>query len=62
MNTERPAPRDIWTTREFERYLTGAGATRSQAMKAVHALPPHAMRALLPMWRRVRVAWKARHV
>lgn len=52
--------RDVMIKREFERYLSAAGATRSQRDRAAAALPPHAMRALLPLWRRIRIAWRCR--
>ncbi len=58
----QPAPlRTRVTRREFEAALLRAGSTRREADRAISALQPSVMRAMLPLWRRLRIAWKSRH-
>lgn len=57
------APRshaDVLAIREFEGMLRARGAGRNEAKRATHELRPETMRAMLPLWRRALVAWRAR--
>lgn len=56
-----PRPlRDVLTIREFERMLRRRGAGRNEAKRATHELRPDTMRAMLPVWTRAVIAWRAR--
>ncbi|MGV8959355.1 MAG: hypothetical protein ACOH1V_03090 [Stenotrophomonas sp.] len=45
--------------REFEQVLKKAGASKSERVAAASALHPATIAGLLPLWRRVRLRWRA---
>lgn len=59
--SRRPSLRTTLTKREFEESIIRAGGSKRDAMRAVATLQPSTMRALLPLWRRMRITWRARH-
>lgn len=55
------AVRTRFTKREFGHFLQRLGASKRQAEASAATLPPAVQRALMPLWRRLRVSWRSRH-
>lgn len=56
----RLTPTEYFRRREFENYLRDLGASKSQAVKMTTLAPQHVMAQLLPLHRRLFIAWRAR--
>lgn len=52
---------ETFRRREFEHYLMALGTSQAMAMRVASSLPHNVMQAMLPLHRRLRATWRARH-